>query len=98
MNWNKADSSNAYTPAPPIADSLRLPAGPQRSSWVTLQKKRFDCILIGAGVRTIPRHFILFEKLLNIVHEHAPQARICFNTRPGDTAEAVQRWTVGVKG
>lgn len=57
-----------------------------------LQKKRFDCILIGAGVRTIPRHFILFEKLLNIVHEHAPHARICFNTKPGDTAEAVQRW------
>lgn len=57
-----------------------------------LQQQEFDCVLIGAGVRTIGKHFILFEKLLNVVHEHAPQARICFNTRPNDTAEAVQRW------
>jgi hypothetical protein len=57
-----------------------------------LRQKQFDCILIGAGVRTIPKYFILFEKLVNVVHEHAPQARLCFNTKPSDTAEAVQRW------
>jgi hypothetical protein len=57
-----------------------------------LEQKRFDGILIGAGVRTIPEHFILFEKLINVVHEHAPQAKLCFNTKPSDTAEAVQRW------
>lgn len=52
----------------------------------------FDCIVIGAGLRTVPTYFLLFEKLLNVVHQHAPKARICFNTRPSDTAEAVQRW------
>jgi len=57
-----------------------------------LQRKPFDCILIGAGVRTIPSHFILFERLINLLHAHAPQAKLCFNTNPGDTAEAVQRW------
>lgn len=57
-----------------------------------LARKRFDCILIGAGIRTMPSNFILFEKLINVVHEHAPQARLCFNTNPGDTAEAVRRW------
>ena len=57
-----------------------------------LHRKHFDCILIGAGLRTISKHFILFEKLLNVVHEHAPTAKICFNTKPSDTAEAVQRW------
>lgn len=57
-----------------------------------LKQKRFDCILIGAGVRTIAGNFILFEKLINVVHEHAPQAKLCFNTNPNDTAEAVQRW------
>lgn len=57
-----------------------------------LAQKRFDCILIGAGIRTIAGNFLLFEKLLNVVHTHAPQARLCFNTRPTDTAEAVQRW------
>ena len=57
-----------------------------------LRQKQFDCIVIGAGVRTIPKYFILFEKLINIVHEHAPRAKLCFNTKPSDTAEAVQRW------
>ena len=57
-----------------------------------LGRKRFDCVLIGAGVRTIGKHFLLFEKLINVVHQHAPQARLCFNTRPDDTAAAVQRW------
>ena len=48
--------------------------------------------LSGAGMRAIDKNFLLFEKVLNAVHEHAPQARICFNTSPFDTAEAVQRW------
>jgi hypothetical protein len=34
----------------------------------------------------------LFERLLNLVHARAPGAKICFNSNPGDTAEAVQRW------
>jgi hypothetical protein len=58
----------------------------------TLSRKTFDCVLIGAGVRLDPEHFLLFEKLINVVHEHAPTARICFNTNPGDTAAAVMRW------
>jgi hypothetical protein len=57
-----------------------------------LEQKQFDCILIGAGVRTNPSNFLLFEKLINVVHEHAPQAKLCFNTVPSDTAEAVKRW------
>jgi len=57
-----------------------------------LQKQQFDCILIGAGVRAVPSNFILFEKVINVVHEHAPHSRICFNTNPSDTLEALQRW------
>ena len=57
-----------------------------------LEQERFDCILIGAGVRTNPSNFLLFEKLINVVHEYAPQAKICFNTLPSDTAAAVKRW------
>jgi hypothetical protein len=53
--------------------------------------RTFDCVLLGAGLRA-PEHVFLFERLVNVVHEHAPQARICFNTTPEDTAEAVQRW------
>lgn len=57
-----------------------------------LRKKPFDCVLIGAGVRTVGKNFLLFEKLINVVHELAPQAKLCFNTKPDDTAEAVKRW------
>jgi hypothetical protein len=58
-----------------------------------LADKSFDCVLIGAGVRSSPKHMLLFEKIINLVHEAAPRARICFNTRPTDTVEAIQRWT-----
>jgi hypothetical protein len=57
-----------------------------------LSEGTFDCILIGAGIRTLPTYFLLFEKLINVVHQNAPEAKLCFNTKPSDTAEAVQRW------
>ena len=57
-----------------------------------LAERPWDCVMIGAGVRVNPSNFILFEKLVNVVHEHAPQAKICFNQLPSDTAEAVKRW------
>lgn len=57
-----------------------------------LSAKQYDVVLIGAGVRTSPSHFLLFERLINIVHEHAPTSKICFNTNPDDTKDAVLRW------
>jgi hypothetical protein len=57
-----------------------------------LQKKAFDCVLIGAGIRVPPPNFLLFEKLINLIHERAPQAKLCFNTDPGNTLDAVKRW------
>ena len=52
----------------------------------------YDCVLIGAGVRTSPDALLLFEKIVNLVHEHAPRARICFSTTPRDSADAIRRW------
>ena len=57
-----------------------------------LKEKTFDCVLVGAGIRTIPPMFLLFEKLINVVHEGAPRAKLCFNTVPEDSAASVQRW------
>ena len=57
-----------------------------------LRAQEYGCVIIGAGVRANPKYFLLFEKLVNVVHELAPKARIGFNTKPTDTAEAVQRW------
>ena len=57
-----------------------------------LSEKTYDCVLIGAGVRTVDEYILLFETLINTVHQHAPQAKICFNTGPFDSVDAVQRW------
>lgn len=65
---------------------------PRADVTEALRSRKWDCVLIGNGVRSIPRNFLLFELLVNLVHEHAPQARICFNTKPDDSAESVRRW------
>ena len=57
-----------------------------------LKDTSFDVVMIGAGVRKDDDHFLVFEKLVNVVHELAPQARIAFNTGPTDSDAAVQRW------
>jgi hypothetical protein len=58
-----------------------------------LTASRYDCIMIGAGLRVVPPYFLLFEKLINVVHRHAPAStKLCFNSNPADTAEAVKRW------
>ncbi|MBL7935181.1 MAG: hypothetical protein JNM51_05155 [Bacteroidia bacterium] len=57
-----------------------------------LQKKDFDCVIIGAGIRKPDSNFKLFENMINVVHEYAAKAKICFNTNPMDTVQSVQRW------
>ena len=58
-----------------------------------LQAKQYDCIVIGAGLRLPPLRMPLFEQVINLIHTHAqPGTKICFNTTPADTVEAVQRW------
>ena len=56
-----------------------------------LDSRAFDCVLFGAGLRAAP-HLLLFEKLINLAHAQAPGAKLCFNSTPADTAEAVRRW------
>ena len=48
----------------------------------TISREKFDCIMIGAGVRILPQHTVLFEKIINAIHQKAS---------PDDTVEAVLR-------
>jgi hypothetical protein len=57
-----------------------------------LAAKSYDVVVIGGGVRIPPNNLLLFETLINAVHEAAPNAAIAFNTRPQDTADAAARW------
>ena len=48
----------------------------------------YDCVVIGGGIRLPPKSLSFFEMVIKA----APNARIAFNTRPEDTAEAAARW------
>ena len=56
-----------------------------------LKQATYDCVVIGGGLRLPPRSLELFEKVVNTVHEAAPNSAIAFNTRPEDTADAAAR-------
>ena len=60
-----------------------------------LASGNYDCVVIGAGVRLPPRRLAVFEAVVNAVHKAAPGARIAFNTRPDDSAEAAARQLSG---
>jgi hypothetical protein len=51
---------------------------------------KWDCVVIGAGVRLPPQGLGLFEAVVNAVHRGAPASTIAFNTVPEDSADA--RW------
>jgi hypothetical protein len=57
-----------------------------------LAEGRYDCVVIGAGVRLPASRLVLFESLVNAIHRVAPGAAIAFNTRPEDTGAAAARW------
>ena len=57
-----------------------------------LAEGRYDCVVLGAGVRLPPSRLVLFEALVNAIHRAAPSTAIAFNTRPEDTGAAAARW------
>ena len=56
-----------------------------------LTARPWDCIVIGGGLRKSPEALELFELVVNLVHRHAPQATIAFNSSPEDSADAAVR-------
>jgi hypothetical protein len=69
---------------------------PDDSGLAVLEKQlasaTYDCVVIGGGLRVPPKGLMLFEKVVNAIHEGAPSAAIAFNTEPEDTAAAAGRW------
>lgn len=57
-----------------------------------LKESRYDVIVIGTGLRTLPAMAEQFERLMNVLHEKAPQAKLAFNSRPDDSDTAALRW------
>ncbi len=57
-----------------------------------LTRQDYACVVIGGGIRKHEPLLEFFEKVVNLVLQHAPTAAIAFNTSPEDTADAALRW------
>ncbi|HWB65796.1 MAG TPA: hypothetical protein VG708_03080 [Mycobacteriales bacterium] len=57
-----------------------------------LRDRDYECVVIGGGVRKPEELLEFFERVINLVHRHAPNAAIAFNSNPMDSADAALRW------
>jgi hypothetical protein len=57
-----------------------------------LDSRPWDVVVVGGGVRKPEDQLDLFERIVNLVHRHAPDAAIAFNSTPADTFDAAARW------
>ena len=48
-----------------------------RLGWTLLRSNAFDCVVIGNGLRTPPAQLLLFERILNLVHELVKRRDVC---------------------
>lgn len=60
-----------------------------------LARRPWEVVVIGGGVRKSEELLEVFERIINLVRRHAPDAAIAFNTSPVDTLDAAQRWLKG---
>lgn len=65
---------------------------PEEMVRAALRSQPWECVVIGGGVRRAEERLGLFERVINLVHRHAPDAAIAFNATPSDTYEAAARW------
>jgi hypothetical protein len=66
-------------------------AGADRArQW--LEAKRYDAVLIGAGVRLVANNTPLFESIVNAAHVAQPGCRFVFNRAAVATPDDIRRW------
>jgi len=70
---------------------LDLRSNPLVALAENLQQNKYDCVMLGAGIRRRPETLSLFESILNTVHFNAPTAKISLNADVQDTVEAIKR-------
>jgi hypothetical protein len=57
-----------------------------------LEAKRYDAVLIGAGVRLVANNTLLFESIVNAAHIAQPGCRFVFNRAAVATPDDIRRW------
>jgi hypothetical protein len=59
-----------------------------------LTRRAYDCVVVGGGIRKPEPCLELFERTINLIRVHAPDAVIAFNTTGENSVDAVLRWLV----
>ena len=57
-----------------------------------LEAKRYDAVLIGAGVRLVAANTLLFESIVNAAHITQPDCRFVFNRAAVAAPDDIRRW------
>ncbi|MER7520477.1 hypothetical protein [Streptomyces sp. NPDC126499] len=71
------------------------PDSAERAVREHLKDQEFGLAMIGGGVRMLPEHTLLFERLVDVLGEAEPRIRLCFNTSPEGVVDALKRWISG---
>ncbi|GAA2797905.1 hypothetical protein [Nonomuraea dietziae] len=71
---------------------VALDENPEGAIVEALTRKDYACVVIGGGIRTHEPLLEFFEKVVNLVRQHAPGAAFAFNSSPEDCADAAMRW------
>ncbi|WP_445396100.1 hypothetical protein ACSMX9_21390 [Streptomyces sp. LE64] len=87
---NTALRASGFTVVPCLVDAS--PEAAERTVRALLAADDFGLAMIGGGVRMMPEHTVLFERLVNVLVEAAPGIRFCFTTSPENTVEVLGRW------
>lgn len=56
-----------------------------------LRGGKYQGVMIGAGLRTVSEHTVLFETIVNMCRKFAPDTTLMFNSEPGTNCAALER-------
>ena len=71
--------------------AVKFDGAAERQVSDQLSRMKYDCIMIGGGIRQPDESIELFEKVINAIHQHAPDAAIAFLKLPKDGVAAAAR-------
>ncbi|MGI5171661.1 hypothetical protein ACQEU3_45680 [Spirillospora sp. CA-253888] len=71
---------------------VALDEDPEGTIVEALTRQEYACVVVGGGIRKQESLLELFERTVNLVRRHAPDAAIAFNSGPEDSADAAMRW------
>jgi hypothetical protein len=77
-----------------VVENCLIPADRTALDMISahIDRMAFDAVLIGAGVRLVAANTLLFEAVVNLVHQRLPGARFVFNYAAKATPDDIRRW------